>query len=81
MKLFRVVIALLSGGLFSLVGLVLVVSYVREAILLRIGDPDQSLLFWYLPLLFIGLMLMGSGIALVVMGRRPMRKEKTPPQG
>jgi hypothetical protein len=39
---------LIVGGLF-------VAAYILEAIVKRVGEPDQSLLFWYLPFLFLGL--------------------------
>ena len=58
-------LAFLVGGLASLLGVVLVGGYVWEAVILRIGDPDQSLLFWYLPLLFIGMLCFMIGIALI----------------
>ena len=47
-------IALLTGGVLStVIGIGFIGLYVWEGILVRIGDPDQSLLFWYLPVLFI----------------------------
>ena len=58
--------ALVVGGLVALIGLGLAVTYVLEAIVARLGDPDQSLLFWYLPILFMGLtgIIVGIGIGL-----------------
>ena len=52
----------------------LVFGYVQTAVIARWGDPDQSLLFWYLPILFIGL----AGLALgVVCGRWGLRRWRT----
>ena len=39
--------ALAFGVLIFLAGVVFVAMYISEAILARVGDPDQSLLFWY----------------------------------
>jgi len=56
--------ALVIGGLIAMIGIGFAVMYVLEAIIARLGEADQSLLFWYLPILFMGLIgiLMGVGI-------------------
>jgi len=43
-----------------------VVMYISEGIISRIGDPDQSLIFWYLPLLFAGIIILTAGIVLFI---------------
>jgi len=59
------------GVLATLLGLFLVVVYIAEAVVARWGEADQSLLFWYLPLLFAGFILTGGGVAaMVAIGRR-----------
>jgi len=56
----------LVGGLsLSLVGAGFVVMYVMEGIIARIGEPDQSLLFWYLPILFMGIFGLMFGLGLL----------------
>ncbi|MDX1605674.1 MAG: hypothetical protein R3202_05735 [Candidatus Competibacterales bacterium] len=45
------------GLLSMLLGTLLVAAYLWEAVILRWGEPDQSLLYWYLPLLLFGLIL------------------------
>jgi hypothetical protein len=42
--------------------------YIWEAFISRIGDSDQSLLFWYLPILFLGLASVGGGSSLIILG-------------
>jgi hypothetical protein len=42
------------GALFLLAGAVLVIMYLVDGVINRIGEADQSLLFWYLPILFLG---------------------------
>jgi len=56
------------GGFCAVLGGVFVFMYVWEAIISRIGDPDQSLLFWYLPILFLGLGAGGGGLFLLFIG-------------
>ena len=68
------VVALLFGGVVALVGAGLVAAYFLEAVLARLGEPDQSLLFWYLPILFIGLAGLGIGLAAVAWGIRGLRR-------
>jgi len=62
--------------LVTLSGLLLVAVYISEAVVSRWGEADQSLLFWYLPFLFAGLILTGGGVAVMVAigQRRSVRK-------
>lgn len=59
--------ALIIGILISVTGITFVVMYVSEAVISRQGEADQSLLFWYLPILFIGLfgIILGTGIGIL----------------
>ena len=66
------------GFLLAVSGIVLVVMYVWAAIIVRSGKPDQSLLFWYLPSLFPGLISGAGGVKLLLHGvnqTRGMRNE------
>jgi len=56
--------AIVVGGLITLAGISFTIMYILEAIISRLGEADQSLLFWYLPILFMGLIgiLTGAGI-------------------
>lgn len=56
--------AIVVGGLITLAGIGFAIMYILEAITSRLGEADQSLLFWYLPILFMGFIgiLMGAGI-------------------
>jgi hypothetical protein len=74
--------ALVIGGLVSLTGITCVVMYVLEAIVARVGEADQSLLFWYLPILFMGLIGIIIGVVIGVWGiyrLRKLRQENTSP--
>jgi len=59
---------ILLGGLIASLGAAFVLMYVWEAIVSRMGDPDQSLLFWYLPILFLGLIVGMGGLFLFKRG-------------
>ena len=67
------------GACVIVLGLGFTAMYVIEAVIKRIGEPDQSLVFWYLPILFIGGfgILAGSGVlALGIKRLRGPRKAK-----
>ena len=59
------VLALVAGTAATVLGVSLVFGYVRGAVLDRLGEADQSLLFWYLPLLLFGAPLTAAGLAAV----------------
>jgi hypothetical protein len=48
-------VALVVGGVIGVIGAGFAAMYVTEAVIGTAGEPDRSLLFWYLPILFIGL--------------------------
>lgn len=68
--------ALVTGGLIVLAGIVCIVMYVLEAIVARLGEPDQSLLFWYLPILFIGIIGTVVGLGIGLWGVISLRKSR-----
>jgi len=59
-------LGLIGGLLLSLTGGGFIFMYVAEGIVARIGEPDQSLLFWYLPILFLGIFGLMAGLALLL---------------
>lgn len=64
---------LFLGLVLSIVGVGFVGMYLWEAVLGRWGEADQSLLFWYLPLLFIGLCCEMAGVCLILIARRKLK--------
>jgi hypothetical protein len=66
-------LCVLLGGLLASLGAVFIFMYVWEAIILRLGDPDQSLIFWYLPVLFLGLIAGAGGLKLFLSGIKRIR--------
>ena len=69
-------LALIFGILISIIGAALIIGYIMEAYVARRGDPDQSLLFWYLPLLFVGFIALVTGLSTSVWGFKRLRKIK-----
>lgn len=63
------------GGLIAVLGSAFIGMYIWEAIIVRIGEPDQSLLFWYLPILLFGLFLLAGGLILLIFGIYRIRKD------
>ena len=68
--------ALISGIVLTIIGVLLIGGYITEAYVARIGEPDQSLLFWYLPLLFVGLIAFITGLSTGIWGFIRLRKIK-----
>jgi len=62
------ILAIIFGTLITIVGGLFIAAYILEAIVKRAGEPDQSLLFWYLPFLFMGLFGLIIGIVSSVWG-------------
>jgi len=64
---------LILSGLVFLTGVAFVVMYAWNGVIARIGEADQSLVFWYLPVLIMGFITMSVGWA---MGRRVLERLK-----
>ena len=56
------------GGFITVLGVVFIFMYVWDAIISRLGEPDQSLIFWELPILFLGLISSVGGLKLFLRG-------------
>ena len=68
--------ALISGIVLIIIGAVLIIGYIIEAYVARRGEPDQSLLFWYLPLLIVGLITFVAGLSTGIWSFIRLRKIK-----
>ncbi len=62
-----------SGGFISLAGGILVCMYFWAAVISRMGDPDQSLIFWYLPLLLFGVIAIRGGLKIIILGKTRLK--------
>jgi hypothetical protein len=59
----------LVAVVFLVIGAAAVKWYVWDIAIGQAGQPDRSMLFWGLPILFIGLFAIGAFGALVVLAR------------
>ncbi len=59
-----IAVTFIASALLVIIGLILVAMYFWEGVISRWGEADQSLLFWYLPLLFIGIFSVAGGAGL-----------------
>jgi len=78
MKKLFAVCALLSGIALCIAGAIFVVIYFKDAIFMRLGEADQSLIFWYLPFLFVGISGIVCGIVFGQAGLRGLRPHAYP---
>lgn len=67
-----------AGVLAAVTGLWLAGAYVERAVRV-LGSADRSWLFWGLALLFAGLLLVGAGVALILLGRHVTRSAASEP--
>ena len=74
-KYWAIVIGI-SGIVISIIGALLVGAYIFEAFISQIGNPDQSLLFWYLLFLFAGIIILVIGMSLIFLGFNQPGKPK-----
>ncbi len=59
---------LIIGSLCTIIGMAFSAMYINGAIVSRWGEADQSLLFWHLPILFLGVFLFTVGLAMSMWG-------------
>ncbi len=58
------VLGLVFGLLLLFAGIAFIFIYFKDAIFMRFEEADQSLIFWYLPFLFVGLGSLICGIVI-----------------
>ena len=68
------VAASLVAVVLLVIGATAVKWYVWDMAIGQAGEPDRSMLFWGLPILFIGLLSIGAFAALVVLARNAFSK-------
>ena len=69
------IIFMLLSALMFFLGIVLIIMYINSAIIERLGEGDQSLLFWYLPLMLFGIISVIAGTKLYKVTRRKCRDQ------
>jgi len=68
------VLAVVFSILLITIGLGFIYMYFWDGVVSRLGDPDQSLAFWYLPILFIGFFCFSGGVTLLVVAYKKRRR-------
>ena len=63
------------GFVFGVIAAACLYGYGREVVL-SFGAADKSLLFWYLPILFIGVFAFWTSVLCLVFGYRRHKKSK-----
>ena len=70
------VLAILAGASFLISGITIIIFYI-VSLFSVINEPDKSLIFWYLPLLFFGLILLVAGIFYLIEGIKSRKGDET----
>ncbi len=68
-------LALTFGIVSALIGLLFTITYIIKAVIERMGEPDQSLIFWYMPLLLIGFGALKLGLGFGIWGFIKIREK------
>lgn len=64
------VLAAIGAAILLFVGGAALKWYIWDIAIQQAGEPDRSMLFWGLPIVFIGLVALGLGAVLVDQARR-----------
>ncbi len=73
MKVVLSVLSVIGGGVFLIVGALAMKWYWWDVVMGQAGEPDRSMLFWGLPILFIGVLATVAGVGLIVVAIRGLR--------
>ena len=68
-------IFMLLSALMCLFGISLIIMYIYGAVIARLGEADQSLLFWYLPFMLFGIICVIAGGNLYKITRKRCRDQ------
>jgi len=66
-------LVIVFGAAFVVTGIAFAAMYLLEAVVATAGEPDRSVIFWYLPVLFAGLIGIGAGFGMFVWGIRRLK--------
>jgi uncharacterized membrane protein len=70
------IVFIILSALMCFIGVTLIIMYINSAVIERLGEGDQSLLFWYLPLMLIGIICVKAGAKLYKMTRKRCRDQQ-----
>jgi hypothetical protein len=67
-------ILVLAAAILGVMGILTIWWYVVVVVIGQAGDPDRSMVFWGLPILFLGIFAAGGAVGLAVLvWRRTIR--------
>ena len=69
------IIFMFLSALMCLLGISLIIMYIYSDVIARLGEGDQSLLFWYLPLMLFGIICVIAGGSLYKITRKRCRDQ------
>ena len=69
------IIFMFLSALMCLLGISLIIMYIYSAVIARLGEADQSLLFWHLPLMLFGIICVIAGGSLYKITRKRCRDQ------
>lgn len=75
----KAVIAAVCAGVSIVVGVAALKWYVWDIAILQAGEPDRSMLFWGLPIVFIGMVGLALGTGLAIYARRNLSNRPDTP--
>jgi hypothetical protein len=70
LKLIKVGLAAVTGGIALLVGVVALKWYLWDIVIQQAAESDRSMLFWGIPIAMIGVVATAAGVALLRYSRR-----------
>ena len=70
------IFSILSGIIFALMGMLGIGVYLSSGIAV-LDEPDKSIIFWYLPILFIGITILGGAVYFVIIGIRSLKGKES----
>jgi len=70
------IFSILSGIIFALTGMLGIGVYLFSGIAV-LDQPDKSINFWYLPILFIGITILGLAVYFVIIGIRSLKGKES----
>ena len=66
------IFSILSGIILALMGMLGIGVYLFSGIAV-LDQPDKSIIFWYLPILFIGITLLGLAVYFIIIGLKSLK--------
>ena len=70
------IFSIISGIILALMGMFGIGGYLFSGIAV-LDQPDKSIIFWYLPILFIGITLLSLAVFFIIIGLRSLKGKES----